>query len=215
MLEVRKGDTAHLECLAQGEPPPSITWQRRGKRLPDGRENMTGQSLVFRQVGREHAGLYQCTASNGHGTEATKMVELEVLYPPEIQVTEVFVSTYTGQDKVELVCNVHAHPAPLVVWTRGGQTISEGGEGRLRTNSVGRRRHSLVITNVQRSDFGQYTCSAANSLGTSNQTIELSGNDIIVVKYSIEIQNRNRKVDPLQSLNYSDMVFISGFRLWT
>ena len=187
MLEVRKGDTAHLECLAQGEPPPSITWQRRGKRLPDGRANMTGQSLVFRQVGREHAGLYQCTASNGHGTEATKMVELEVLYPPEIQVTEVFVSTFTGQDKVELVCNVHAHPAPLVVWTRAGQVISQGGEGRLRINTIGRRRHSLVISKVHQSDFGQYTCSAANSLGSANKTIELSGKNI----YIKIIQNRN------------------------
>ena len=179
------GDSAHLECLASGQPPPSLTWTRLGKRLPDGRDNITGQSLVFTEVSREHAGLYQCTASNGHGTEATKMVELEVLYPPEIQVTEVFVSTYTGQDKVELVCNVHAHPAPLVVWTRQGEMISQGGEERLRINTLGRRRHSLVINNVQQSDFGQYSCSAANSLGTDNKTITLSGSKISTQIFSI------------------------------
>ena len=104
---------------------------------------MTGQSLVFRQVGREHAGLYQCTASNGHGTEATKMVELEVLYPPEIQVTEVFVSTYTGQDKVELVCNVHAHPAPTVTWEKGGVAVGGAG-GRVKAVNNG-HRYSLLI----------------------------------------------------------------------
>ena len=180
MLEVKKGDTAHLECLASGEPRPSLTWTRLGKRLPDGRHNLTGQSLVFTEVTREHAGLYQCTAANGHGTSASRIVEVEVVYPPEIQVTEVFVSTYTGQDKVELVCNVHAQPAPLVVWTRDGEMISQGGEGRLRINTIGRRRHSLVISKVQQSDFGLYTCSAANSLGRTNKTIQLSGKNISI-----------------------------------
>ena len=180
LLEVKKGDTAHLECLASGEPRPSLTWTRLGKRLPDGRQNLTGQSLIFTEVTREHAGLYQCTAANGHGTEASKIVEVEVVYPPEIQVTEVFVSTYTGQDKVELVCNVHAHPAPQVVWTRDGERISQSGEGRLRINTIARRRHSLVISKVQQSDFGLYTCSATNNLGTTNKTIQLSGRNILI-----------------------------------
>ena len=62
-----------------------------------------------------------------------------------------------------------------MVWTRQGELISQGGEGRLRTNTLGRRRHSLVITRVQQSDFGQYTCSAVNNLGRANKTIQLSG----------------------------------------
>ena len=82
--------------------------------MPDGRADIEQESVTFTQVSRKHAGTYKCTASNGYGKEAVKEVVVDVNYGPEIEITEMFIHSQTGQDKVELICNVHAHPAPSV-----------------------------------------------------------------------------------------------------
>lgn len=172
VVEVEQGDTVRLDCSASGSPPPSVTWTRLGRPLPDGSLQLDSDTVIFSQASRQHAGTYQCTATNGPGREASKLVELEVRHPPEIELGQIFVSSFTGQDEVELVCNVHANPAPKVVWTKDGGDIKE--ERRVHIKVVG-RRHSLVISRVQQADFGQYSCSATNRLGQAEKTIELSG----------------------------------------
>ena len=157
--------------------------------MPDGSPKIESETVMFSEANRKHAGVYQCTASNGHGREASKLVEVVVQYSPVVEVTEVFVSTYSGQDKVELVCNVHAFPAPVVVWNRRGEVITESGDGRVRINVAGslrHERHSLVISQVKEEDFGEYSCSASNSLGEQRQTIQLSGTAASLGKGSLQ-----------------------------
>ena len=75
--------------------------------------------------------------------------------------------------QVELVCNVHAHPAPTVTWEKGGVAVGGAG-GRVKAVNNG-HRHTLVIQQVQAEDFGQYSCRGANTLGSQTKVIELSG----------------------------------------
>lgn len=91
--------------------------------MPDGRADIEQESVTFTQVSRKHAGTYKCTASNGYGKEAVKEVVVDVNYGPEIEITEMFIHSQTGQDKVELICNVHAHPAPSVIWEKDGNLV--------------------------------------------------------------------------------------------
>ena len=116
---------------------------------------------------------YKCIASNGHGREASKEVEVVVKYAPEIEVNEMFVHGKAGQDKVELICNVHAHPRPNVIWEKHGETVATN-VGRVKYTNIG-SRHTLVIEHVKKEDFGKYSCKATNNLGSQQRVIELSG----------------------------------------
>jgi len=88
-----------------------------------------------------------------------------------VEVTEMFVHSHAGQDKVELVCNVHAHPAPNVIWEKEGQLVSN--MDRIKYNNIG-SRHTLIIGQVEQEDFGKYFCKATNNLGSQQKVIELS-----------------------------------------
>ena len=114
LLEPSKGDDVTLSCKASGKPRPQVRWSRVGKMMPDGQSEIRSEVVTFSQVSRKHSGTYRCTASNGHGKEATQTVEVVVKYAPEIELSEMFIHTREGEEKTELVCNVHAHPAPQV-----------------------------------------------------------------------------------------------------
>ena len=172
LLEVKAGDDVTLNCRAAGKPTPTVRWSRVGRMMPDGSTHITSEEVIFSHVNRKHSGTYKCSASNGHGQEASKLVEVVVEYSPEVEVTEMFVHSHAGQDKGELVCNVHAHPAPTVIWEKEGQQITN--MDRINYNNIG-SRHTLIIGQVEQEDFGKYFCKASNNLGSRQKVIELSG----------------------------------------
>jgi len=171
ILEVKKGDDVTLNCKGSGSPTPIVKWSRVGKMMPDGSSEIESDVVIFSEVTRKHAGTYRCSAANGHGKGASKEVQVVVEYSPEVEVTEVFVHTKSG-DEAEIVCRVHAVPSPTIVWSKDGQVISSS--QRVKIANLG-SRHTLMISQVNSEDFGKYTCQASNSLGSSQRMIEMSG----------------------------------------
>jgi len=168
----RKGESLKLECLGEGNPTPIITWSRsQGRLLPNEVETETGPILNFNSVGRQEAGRYQCTASNGVGQPAILTFDLHVLYPPEIEIERSWIHTGVGQE-ANLICNVHAEPSANVLWYRDDRVIVPS-ENRLLESSG--NKHTLMLHYVEEADFGLYSCTAENNLGRSSQNIELSG----------------------------------------
>ena len=139
--------------------------------MPDGSSEIESEMVIFSDVSRKHAGTYECSASNGHGKEASKQVEVIVEYSPEMEVGEVFVHTKTG-DKAEIVCRVHAFPSPTVVWEFNGNVLSSSERAKIDKSGS---RHTLTIASVQPSDFGRYSCQASNTLGSDERIIEMTG----------------------------------------
>ena len=66
-----------------------------------------------------------------------------------------------------LSCNATGNPEPTISWTKDGSLISSNSRISLSDNNK-----QLTITNVSRTDSGEYRCVANNSLGndTSNST---------------------------------------------
>ncbi|XP_021925523.1 lachesin-like isoform X1 [Zootermopsis nevadensis] len=170
-LKARKGGSITLECKASGNPVPSIHWTRKDNILPTGEKAMEGFSITLNKVDRHQAGVYQCTASNGVGDPVTVDMQLDVLYPPEIEVERSWVHTGEGYE-AQLVCIVHGEPAPELMWYQ--DTILLDPTDRRKMESRG-NKHTLNIRNVQGSDFGNYSCVADNSLGRAKKYMELSG----------------------------------------
>merc|ERR550519_3058589 len=123
-IEVEKGQDVTLSCKGTGAPKPAIKWTRVGHKMPGGENFVESDSVTFTRVTRKHAGIYKCTASNGHGQGATKQMEVVVRYKPEVDVSEVFVHKKAG-DEAELVCTVHAFPPATVRWYKSGSEVLE------------------------------------------------------------------------------------------
>ena len=88
---VRRSTSVSLECKANGNPPPSVTWvkmrsNRREDEVVDPRRRFqpsqlsnNGLVLTLSDVTRHDAGRYRCTASNDVGRDAEGFIHLRVL----------------------------------------------------------------------------------------------------------------------------------------
>uniref|UniRef100_A0A1B6C8U7 Ig-like domain-containing protein n=2 Tax=Clastoptera arizonana TaxID=38151 RepID=A0A1B6C8U7_9HEMI len=160
-----------MECRASGNPVPTIVWTRKDNVLPNGEKSYDGYAITLDKVDRHQAGVYQCTASNGVGEPVTVDMQLDVLYPPEIDVERGWVHTGEGYE-AQLACIVYGEPAPNLVWYQDSFLMDPTERRSMDTRG---NKHTLTIRNVQTSDFGNYSCLAENSLGKAKKYMELSG----------------------------------------
>lgn len=93
---------------------------------------------------------------------------------PEISKHPEGITEMEGQDVV-FSCSVEGNPSPSVSWAKNKEILNVTANSRL-TVSQTNRNHSLTITDIHRSDAGQYRCVANNSVGNSTSsaaTLEL------------------------------------------
>jgi len=170
-LTVRRDSSLTLSCNASGFPLPKITWQRQHQMLPNGEKEVSGTSLRFGAVHRSASGTYICTADNGVGAPVSATIKLNVIYSPEVNVDRKWVHGGVGH-QAQISCRAFGSPEPQVRWYRETMLLDRN-ENRL-MEQYG-QRHNLVIANVQKEDFGNYSCSAENELGKARGFILLSG----------------------------------------
>ena len=74
-------------------------------------------------------------------------------------------------DNVTLSCNAEGNPVPTISWIRSGSHIdTSGNSSRIRFSED---KKQLTITNVNRTDSGEYRCVANNSLGKTSSSSKL------------------------------------------
>ena len=66
-----------LECIADGEPTPNITWTKVYANGSDSGVLGTGNQFVL-ETNRNNSGTYRCTVYNGIGTAPNRTVKVEV-----------------------------------------------------------------------------------------------------------------------------------------
>ncbi|XP_066296573.1 uncharacterized protein [Branchiostoma lanceolatum] len=80
--QVAVADHVTLQCIAEGNPPPNITWARNGRRLRSVTRSVSRDvrecSMVFENVGMNATGTYVCTADNNVDKSDVKSVMLTV-----------------------------------------------------------------------------------------------------------------------------------------
>lgn len=75
VVSVVAGQELVLRCVAEGYPPPSITWLRKGRILPS---SESSPLLVLSDSQEEDSGDYTCLASNSVGS-AEKQFDVKVI----------------------------------------------------------------------------------------------------------------------------------------
>ena len=73
-----EGETLTLNCSAEGDPQPVISWRREGGQLPRDRTVMTDGLLTIKDLRKEDAGVYVCVA--------TTAAVFHVVAPAHVQV---------------------------------------------------------------------------------------------------------------------------------
>ena len=74
---VEGGPSITLQCIAIGEPLPSITWTRVFDNGSDSDVLFTGEQFVL-DNSRSSTGTYRCTAFNGIGTAPNRTIAVDV-----------------------------------------------------------------------------------------------------------------------------------------
>ena len=130
--------------------------------------------LEVKEATRQMTGQYSCSADNGFGSSpSSREVTVTVEYPPELQISEAFILTDLAE-KQEIHCTVDSQPPVLEVdWALNGQSITRD-TPELEISSTG-NQFTLTIPEVRLNSTGEYTCTAANPLGSSSVSALVSG----------------------------------------
>lgn len=153
------GSDATFTVLAKGLPHPHYQWQFNGTNI-DGAIQPT---LIVANVQATNAGKYSVILSNGISTATSSNAVLTVTTSPVPPTFTVVPPTnadaFIGQF-LQFNAQANGSPSPTITWKTNGVTVTTGTQ--------------LSFPNVQLTDAGTYTVTAASSAGSTNLTVALT-----------------------------------------
>ncbi|XP_027144424.1 neural cell adhesion molecule L1.2 isoform X2 [Larimichthys crocea] len=195
------GETVKLDCQADGIPSPTISWTMNGIPLSetdkDSKRTLTASgSLILRDVNFIDTAIYQCQASNKHGTILTNTNVYVIDLPPQILTEDRNVYTFAEGMKALLDCESFGSPKPKIMW-ESDTTSSLLADPRVNPLTTG----GLEIFNVTHADQGIYTCSVQNSnLSISAELEVLNRTVILTPPQALKVQPGNTAIFTCQFL---------------
>ncbi|XP_030884371.1 neural cell adhesion molecule L1-like protein [Leptonychotes weddellii] len=165
------GSSGILLCEAEGEPEPTIKWRVNGSPIdknPFAGDVVSPGEISFTNLQPNHTAVYQCEASNVHGTILANanidVVDVRPLIQTEDEETYATVVGYSAF----LHCEFFASPEATVSW----QKVEEA------KPLEGRRYHvhengTLQINKTTEDDAGSYSCWVENAKGKTAVTANL------------------------------------------
>ncbi|XP_049318827.1 neural cell adhesion molecule L1.1 isoform X2 [Astyanax mexicanus] len=178
------GEMVKLDCQAEGIPTPNITWKINGIPITetdgDQRRSIVGGTLRLTNVRYGDTAVYQCEASNKHGTSLVNAFIHIVELPPQILTEDKVMYNLTEGSSVFLDCRAFGSPPPKITWQNEfGELALENARATQFANG------SLQITDVMREDSGMYFCSVKN----------------LSISATLAVMNRTRIINPPQDLH--------------
>ncbi|XP_076367130.1 roundabout homolog 2-like isoform X3 [Tachypleus tridentatus] len=171
-----------FECIATGNPPPSIFWTKEGNQVlmfPDntyGRFSVTQEgTLAISGVTKDDRGYYLCSALSVVESAITKAY-LEVTavadLPPPVIVLGPVNQTLPQRTLAMLPCEASGTPAPHVAWFINSSPLPKD-DPRYVVLDTGTLQIDSTCS-LKRSDSGMYTCTASSQTGATSWSASLS-----------------------------------------
>ncbi|XP_043278959.1 neogenin isoform X2 [Venturia canescens] len=168
-----EGSSITLECAANGNPRPSITWLKDGVAVDlaalDSRyRKVAASSLMIMDVKEKDHGSYQCRAENDEDT-LDAVAEVNVQVPPRFIKRPEDKVANENQD-LEFECEIYGKPEPKVTWLKNGERITLSQYWQL-VNS-----NNLRINGLLAIDAGIFQCIGYNAAGYVQASARLTIN---------------------------------------
>ncbi|KAJ2945136.1 hypothetical protein O0L34_g9197 [Tuta absoluta] len=168
-VQLKEGTNATLECNANGTPAPNITWKYNNTNL-----YLQNSSLILHNITANSEGIYCCIAENKAGNArlayrvtvtAPATIQEIVLYKSGMGETVLGVVEAMLNTNIRLSCKASGLPAPTIQWLLGGNIIGQNAE------EIGYA--DLILSSIDVSDTGEYTCAVSNDGGMDERTIKV------------------------------------------
>ncbi|PFX17469.1 Roundabout-like 1 [Stylophora pistillata] len=182
------GSNATFSCTARGFPRPTIHWKKDNASYP---LQSNPRASVIQDRPRNHSqlfisrvemgdyGKYQCIANNRIGRSQSGVAilnkdvqKLEIVDGPKNQ------SVSIGSNAT-FSCTVKGFPRPTIHWIKDNASYPL--ESSPRTSVIQNSneiRSLLLLTGVQKEDYGKYQCIANNSIGRSQSGVAFLNKDV-------------------------------------
>jgi immunoglobulin I-set domain protein/Ig-like domain-containing protein len=153
------GSDATFTVVAKGLPRPHYQWRFNGTNI----DGAIQASLTVTNAQLTNAGNYSVILSNGISasisSNATLAVTTSPVPPTFTTIPPTNADAFVGQ-VVQLTALANGSPSPTITWKTNGVTVATGTQ--------------LSFPNIQLTDAGTYTVTAANSAGTNSTTLTLT-----------------------------------------
>ncbi|XP_042222331.1 protogenin B-like isoform X2 [Homarus americanus] len=185
------GQALRLSCQIDSQPPASLTWAHDQQPLPQDDRYTTPFSGVLHitRVEKTDSGIYRCLATNSVAGKERRSSAITVTvldrgeedsYKPPTFLSPLFLSpkeplrVIQGENAI-IECLATSVPLPTISWQRklnvsqieGWEDIKNGTKG---ITVIG--QGTLVLSNVQNTSAGRYTCTAKTvNPATESETI--------------------------------------------
>ncbi|KAI4877287.1 hypothetical protein NFI96_011843, partial [Prochilodus magdalenae] len=160
-ISASQHQTVVLECVAEGNPQPLVSWSRADSKPIDvfGARVLGNGNLVISSVKAQHSGVYLCRATTPRTRNYTiAAANLTVLVPPSL-VEKPESQTRPRAGTARFSCQAEGVPTPRISWLKNGEAIHSNGRIKMYNNK-------LVITQIIPEDDAIYQCQAENSQGS-------------------------------------------------
>uniref|UniRef100_A0A3Q3WLJ2 Uncharacterized protein n=1 Tax=Mola mola TaxID=94237 RepID=A0A3Q3WLJ2_MOLML len=179
------GETVRLQCQAEGIPTPTVTWSVNGQPITDldddPRRSVSAGVLILRDVEFSDTAVFQCEATNKHGSVLLNTYLYVIELPPQILSSDGRLYRVTEGRTVMMGCDSFGSPRPHVTW-EGEDRLPLLSDSRVSLMTNG----TLVLSDVNHNDAGVYTCSMTHS------NVSISAH--------LEVFNQTRILTPPQDL---------------
>ncbi|XP_068686490.1 hemicentin-1-like [Montipora foliosa] len=214
---VDEGDLVLLNCTADGNPEPNITWTRLS-------DNST-VNMPLNITGKQDEGGYRCTADNGIGNAAISDVFITVQsYHPINTVfsTNLTNNTVNLNETFTLICNADANPAASYRLYREQESLEEQSNGTYLT-FVSTRTKQVAYKCIPFNSFGDgpsklinvtvyYNPASVRLVANARENKNCSAS--LLVNFTCEASQANPPVESYQLFKSQEIVDTSSRGTW-
>ncbi|RDD47522.1 Hemicentin-1 [Trichoplax sp. H2] len=171
---VDAGANISLQCSADGDPIPTVTWLKDNRTLiGKSYEKISGLSIhtkisILRATIAD-GGNYQCQFINYGGTAVTDAAVVHVWEPPIVSLFPRNQNITQG-GSLQLTCYGYGYPPPVISWFKDGKQYNHPSRNWINGSEV---QSMLIIHNISSLDEGYYKCQLNNSAGTATSQSSL------------------------------------------